>query len=165
LSDDTTKPDIVTEKYYRFRVTLKPFEKVDLPVTERQGLMDSYSLGTITPDEVQIFVKKKYIDAALEAKLVALIALRERIAETERSLASLDEEGERIEADQKRLRENIDALTKTPEAKTLIDRYIAKANEQETRLEAIEKQRKDLLEQKASLQVTLGAAIKGFEIT
>ena len=164
LSDDTVKPDIVTEKYYRFRVTLKPFEKVDLPVTERQGLMDSYSLGAITPDQVRIFVSRKYIDPALEARLDELIALRAKIAETDKTLAALDEEQERIAADQKRFRENIEALTKTPEAKTLIDRYIAKANDQESRLEAIEKQRQSLLVDKERQQDALGQAIKNFEV-
>jgi len=164
LSDETTKPDIVTEKYYRFRVTLKPFEKVDLPVSERQGLMDSYSLGAITPDQVRLFVTRRYIDAALEARLQTLIALREKVAEIEKTLSSLDEEGTRIEADQKRFRENIEALTKTPEAKTLIDRYIAKANDQESRLEAIEKQRQNLLEEKGRQQDAFAAAIKNFEV-
>ena len=71
---------------------------------------------------------------------------------------------ERIEADQKRIRENIESLTKTAEAKTLIERYIAKANEQESRLEQIEKERKTLNAEKERLERELAVEIKNFEV-
>ncbi len=141
LSDETAKPEIVTDKFYRFLILLKPFEKNEFQVSERQGLMDSYSLSNFTGDQLKLFIAKQYIDDTTKAKLERLIDIRSQIAETDRKLASFDEEVEKIEADQKRLRENIEALSKTPEAKALIERYIAKANEQETRLEEMDKER------------------------
>ena len=50
------------------------------------------------------------------------------------------------------------------EAKTLISRYIAKAGEQETRLEEMEKERKTLAAQREQLDRELAAEIKAFEI-
>ena len=44
-----------------------------------------------------------------------------------------------------------------------ITRYISKANDQETRIEAIDKEKKALTEQKDQLRRDLAAAIKGFE--
>jgi len=164
LADETAKPNIVTERYYRFRVVLKPFEKVDLPVTERQGLMDSYSLSSLTGDQVKLFVSRRYIDDATRAKLERLIELRTHMGAIDRKLQELDSEVERIEADQKRFRENIEALSKTPEAKVLIARYIAKAGEQESRLEEMEKLRKGLAEQKEQLAREQAAEIRNFEI-
>ena len=76
----------------------------------------------------------------------------------------LDEEVEKIEADQKRLRENIETLSKTAEAKSLIARYIAKANEQETRLEQIEKERKILEAEKERLQREFANQLRAFTI-
>ncbi|MGH9821257.1 MAG: hypothetical protein ACRD43_13910, partial [Pyrinomonadaceae bacterium] len=70
----------------------------------------------------------------------------------------------KIEADQKRFRENIEALSKTPEAKTLIERYIAKAGEQETRLEDMDKQRKSLEGDRQKLYDDLATEIKNFEV-
>ena len=75
-----------------------------------------------------------------------------------------NDEVERIEADQKRLRENIEALSKTPEAKTLIARYIAKAGEQESRLEEVEKQRGVLEAQRTQLQQEQAAEVRDFEL-
>lgn len=164
ISDDSAKPDIVTDKYYRFRVLLKPFEKSSLPVVERQGLMDSYALMNLTRDQLQLFVSRRYIDEATRSRLEKLIAIRSQIASTSSKLQEFNSEVERIEADQKRIRENIESLTKTAEAKTLIERYIAKANEQETRLEQIEKERKNLIAEKERLERELAMEIKNFEV-
>ncbi|MFN6963046.1 MAG: hypothetical protein ACK4S4_04690 [Pyrinomonadaceae bacterium] len=164
LAESSAKPDIVTEKYYRFRVELKPFEKQSLRVVERQGLMDSYQLRSITRDQIDLFVKRRYIDDATRTRLEKLISIRTQIAEIDRRLEAFDDEVEKIEADQKRLRENIEALAKTPEAKQLIARYIAKAGEQETQIEQMNAERKALSAQRANLESQLAAEIRSFEL-
>jgi hypothetical protein len=164
LSDETVKPEITTNRYFRFRVALKPFESVELPVTERQGLMDSYSLLSLTGDQLNLFVSRRYIDDTTRLRLEKLIDLRRQLGEIGAKLEAFDGEVERIEADQKRFRENIEALTKTPEAKSLIARYIAKANEQESRLEQMEKESKTMAEEKDRLERELAVEIKNFEI-
>jgi hypothetical protein len=164
LSDETQKPDIVTDRYYRFRVTLAPFEKVEIPIVERQGLMDSYSLYAISREQLELFISRRYIDEATRARLEKLIDLRSRINQSGTKLEAFDNEVERIEADQKRLRENIESLTKTAEAKALIARYIAKAGEQETRLEEMEKERKQITADKENLERELAVEIKNFEV-
>ena len=164
LSDDTAAPTIVTQRYYRFRVELAPFAKVDFPVTERQGLVDNYQIGNISPADLELFVQRKYIDEKTRAALEKFISLRNQIAQINGQVQTLDDEEEKIGADQKRLRDNIEALAKTPEAKTLIERYIAKANEQETRLEQIDKERKTLEKQQQDLEDELGREIRGFNL-
>lgn len=164
LSDDTAKPEITTNRYFRFRVPLKPFETVELPVSERQGLMDSYSLLSLTGDQLQLFVSRRYIDDATRVRLEKLMDLRRQLGEIGAKLEAFNSEVERIEADQKRFRENIEALTKTPEAKTLIARYIAKANDQESRLEQMENDRRTMAGEKERLERELAVEIKNFEI-
>ena len=121
--------------YPNIGVELKPLEEKELQITVRQPLMDNYQLTTLSKTDLQLFVSQRYINEETRAKLEKLIDLRIRIGEIQNKLASFDDEVEKIEDDQKRLRENIEALSKTAEANTLITRYIAKANEQETRLE------------------------------
>jgi hypothetical protein len=48
LSTDTQKPDGKSSRYYRFRVPLEAHQKVELAVTERRALMDSYALLNFT---------------------------------------------------------------------------------------------------------------------
>ncbi len=164
LSDDSPKPDYTTQRYYRFRIELGAFEDKKLKIAVRQPLMDSYQLTSLQRTDLALFVSRKYIDEAARARLEKIIDIRSQIADIDRKLASFDDEVEKIEADQKRLRENIEALAKTPEAKTLIARYIAKAGEQETRLEEMEKERKSLAAQKNQFAAQQAAEIRNFEI-
>lgn len=164
LSDSTAKPDEITQNYYRFRVELKPFERKDLIIGENQGLKDSYRLASITFKDLDLFVSRRYIDETTRTKLAKLIELRTSIFETGEKLKKLDKEIEEISADQKRLRENIEALAKTAEAKQLINRYVSIANEQETRLQEINKERKNLNNEKEANEKQLAEAIRNFEI-
>lgn len=164
LSDDSPKPDYTTQKYYRFRVELNGFEEKELKISVRQGMADNYQLYSLTRNDVQLFVTRKYINDDARAKLEKIIDLRMRLAEIEQKLDGFDDEVGAIEADQKRLRENIEALAKTAEAKTLITRYIQKANDQETRLEEMEKERKTLEAEKIRLTGEIAQAVRAFSI-
>ena len=164
LSDDSPKPDYVTQRYYRFRVELKGMEEKELKIRVRQGLADNYQLTSLSRTDLQLFVAQKYINDETRAKLEKLIDLRMKIDEIETKLSSFDDEVTKIEDDQKRLRENIEALSKTPEAKTLITRYIAKANEQETRLENMEKERLTLEAEQTRLEAELTTQVRVFTI-
>jgi hypothetical protein len=165
LSEDSPRPDYTTQRYYRFRVELKPFEEKEIAVRVRQPLMDNYQLTSLSKTDLQLFVTQKYINEETRARLEKLIELRIRLNEIEAKLESFDDEAEKIEADQKRLRENIEALSKTPEAKTLIARYIAKAGQQETRLEEMEKERKLLETEQQNLESELAREIRVFTIS
>lgn len=164
LSDDSPKPDYTTQKYYRFRVPLGPLEEKEIKISVKQPLMDTYQLYNLTKVDLALFVTRGYINDAVRAKLDRVIEIRSQMAVVEAKLESFDDEVEKIEADQKRLRENIEALSKTAEAKTLITRYIAKANDQETRIEELEKERKSLEAQKNQLIQDLATEIRNFVI-
>ncbi len=164
LSEDSPKPDYATQRFYRFRVELGSLEEKELKISVRQPLMDSYQLTSLTRVDLQLFVTRGYITESTRVQLEKLIDVRSQLAQIAAKLASFDDEVAKIESDQKRLRENIEALSKTAEAKTLIARYIAKANDQETRLEEMEKERKSLTGQKEQWTRDLAAEIKGFEI-
>ncbi len=164
LSDDSPKPDYTTQKYYRFRVELDGFQEKEVKITVRQGMADNYQLYSLTRNDVQLFVTRKYIDDDARAQLEKIIDLRMRLAQIEQKLDGFDDEVDAIEADQKRLRENIEALSKTAEAKALITRYIQKANDQETRLEEMEKERRSLEEEKTRLTNEITQLVRAFSI-
>lgn len=163
LSDATQKPASRTLNHYRFRVELEPRATVELPITETQALQDSYQISQITRRDIEIFVSRKYIDDATRAELDKLLELQARISGLQAKVEKLDEEAEAIDDDQKRLRENIDKLKNTPEAKQLITRYIAKADAQETRLEQIDKEKKAAEEEQGRLQIELSKAVREFK--
>ncbi len=124
-----------------------------MPVLRYLALGDSYTIGeSVTEGE------------CWPNQLAKLIELRGSIAQIDNRLETFEDEVEKIEDDQKRLRENIESLSKTAEAKSLITRYIAKAGEQETRLEEMEKERKTITEDKQRLEVELALAVRLFEL-
>lgn len=164
LSDRSPKPESLTQSFYRFRVEIKPFEDKEITISLRQPLVDSYQIASITSEQLSMFVSQKYISEETRAKLEQLIALRSQIGDLNNKLDGFNGEVRKIGEDQKRLRENIESLSKTAEAKTLIARYIAKAGEQETRLEEMETERKTVLAEKERLQRQLAVEITVFEI-
>jgi hypothetical protein len=164
LADDALKPDITTQRYYRYKVELPAYEKREITISEQQALMDSYALTNLSRADLELFLSRRYINAETKLRLEKLIDLRVQINRIDAKLQAFEDEEEKISEDQKRLRENIEALSKTPEARTLIARYIAKANDQETRLEAIVNERKTLEAEKQRLEVELSNAIRAFNI-
>jgi len=164
LSDDTQKPSSQTVKFYRFRIELKPRATVELPVTETQAMMDTYQLANLTSREVEMFVTSNYIDAAMRAELEKLIDLKLRIGKENSRIEALDKEAREIGDDQKRLRENIATLKNTNEATHLVARYIAKAGEQETRLEQISKEKRAAQDAMAKLTSEFDAAVRALAI-
>ncbi|HEX8370974.1 MAG TPA: hypothetical protein VF604_20680 [Pyrinomonadaceae bacterium] len=164
LSENTPKPEYSTQRYHRFRVELKPFEEKELTVSERQPLMETYNLTSLTRPQLELFLSQRYIDAATKAKLERLIDLRIQIAQIDAKIEGFQDEEADISTDQKRLRENIEALSKTPEARQLITRYIQKADEQESRIEQINKERKSLQQERARIESELATEIRNFEL-
>ena len=164
LAESSARPETVTDRYYRFRVVLEPFATAVVPVVEQLGQMDSYQLSSLSQQQLDLFISRRYIDAAMRQRLERLIELRGSINLISQKMQLLTAEVTSITQDQARFRENIESLAKTPEAKQLITRYIAKANEQETRLEQIEAERKAAQAEKERLERELAEEIKNFEV-
>jgi hypothetical protein len=164
LSDKGLKPDSQTANSYRFRVALKAHETISLPVSERRELMDTYDLASFGREQLELFVRLSYVDESARATLEKIIALKDGLASTEAQLHSIDRETSEIGQDQQRLRDNIKALTATAEARDLITRYIAKAGEQETRLEQLTKDKQAAAAERIRLQEELARMIRGLTV-
>jgi hypothetical protein len=164
LSEDTAKPVVTTAKHYRFRVMLEPHQKVEFPVSEREDLYETYDLSKFTRTQLELFIARKYIDEPTRMAIEKIIELKDRVTRTDARLQEINKEAAEIAADQLRLRENIKALTSTAEAKQLIARYVSKANDQETRLEQIEKDRRAIVEERARLQTEFDVAVRSLSL-
>jgi len=76
-----------------------------------------------------------------------ILAQKKVIADLEVQSSAREKESTKIFEDQQRLRENLKALKGSMEEKALVQRYTQQLNNQESRLEALEKE-SDLLEEK-----------------
>lgn len=163
LSKDTPAPAFTTGRYYRFRVELGPYEKKDLVVAERRSLAETFELDEIGRDKIQLFVAQRYIDEPTRIALEQLADLRAKITTLDVQVTQIDNEIRGISEDQQRLRENIKALAQTPEARQLIARYVAKADQQESRIEQLNKDRQATIAERAQINRQLAAAVQAFD--
>lgn len=164
LGDDTQKPEGKSARYYRFRIALAPHEKVELPVTERRALMDTYALHNFSRQDLELFISRRYIDAATRTILEKIIDLKTQMATTSSRIEAIDGEVQEISEDQQRLRDNIKALTATAEARQLISRYVAKADSQETRLEQLNTEKQELNGNLNRLQQELQGVVRSLAL-
>jgi hypothetical protein len=160
----TPKPDGKSQRYYRFKVELRANETQDLTVAEREEGSETFALSNVTPDQIQLFFTRRYIDADTRAALQNILDLKARVSAAQMRVIIIDREIADIGADQKRLRENIEALTKTAEARQLIARYVQKADQQETRLEQLAQEKQAASEERARLQTQLDAALRSLSL-
>ena len=164
LSDESPQPVEKTQSAYRFRVELGARQSVELKIAERRALMDSYTLSNLTPRDLELFVSRRYLDEASRTALEKIVNLKSRIAEVDSRVEAAKREAAEITLDQSRLRENIKALGQNGEARQLIARYVAKAGEQETRMEQLAGERREAANERASLQAELDAAIRALAL-
>jgi predicted nucleic acid-binding Zn-ribbon protein len=122
--------------------------------------MESYALADFTRPQLDLFFSRSYIDEQTRAALQNLIDLKTRIDKLEERDAAIDQEIEEIGKDQERLRENIQALNSTAEARMLIARYVQKADQQETRIEQLTKEKQTVEQERQRLQSQLDAAVR-----
>ncbi len=138
--------------------------QLELPVTERRALMDSYALLNFSRQDLELFISRNYIDATTRAVLEKIIDIKSRMAAAEARIETIDQEVTEIGTDQQRLRDNIKALTATAEAKQLITRYVAKADTQETRLEQLNKDKQAQHAETERLQTELESLVRNVAI-
>lgn len=160
----TPKPEGKTARFYRFRVELNPRETRQFPVVEREESLESYALTNLSSELLAMFVTRRFIDQPTRDALQNIITLKTRLAATEARLVAIEREVAEIAQDQKRLRENIEALTKTAEAKQLIARYVSKADQQESRIEQLAGEKQSALAERALIQTQLDAAIRALAL-
>lgn len=156
----TPKPEGKSQSFHRFKVELKARETRELVVAEREGGTEAYALSNLTPDLIQLFVTRKYVDEGTRAALQNILDLKARLSASATRVIEIDREIAEIGTDQKRLRDNIEALTKTAEARQLIARYVSKADQQETRIEQLTKDKQAAAEERTRLQSQLDAALR-----
>ena len=149
------KPLETTDSYLRFEVTVSGNNETTFVVKEIRDVWESISVSNLTPDNILIFARQKFLDDNTLRQLEKIVAVKDDLARIEADLNTLKKERQQIFADQKRLRENLRGLGQTSEEKGLRSRYIQQLDSQETRLGKIENQEESLMGQQKKQQNAL----------
>lgn len=123
-----------TQRTHRFEKTLDAGETADLVIRHERTDQERISVATIdSPTILTLQREGRLSNRAIEA-LREAVSLREAIGETERLVASLENERREIVRDQERVRANLASVARETD---LHRRYMDRLGEQETRLDEI----------------------------
>ncbi len=132
------KPEETTAQNYRFRMTLPPNEAVKLAVSEEMEISNTIALSNLNSDLISNFSRNKALTPETQKMLQSILALKDRISDTQKTVASKQEEINELNRDQERLRQNIYNLRQIAGQEAQVNRYIAKLADQERALEAMQ---------------------------
>ena len=126
-----------TAGLHRFRLVVPPSSSGTLKVDEVHPVETSVAVTSITSDHVALVLRGRNVDVSAEPQLRAIIAQTQEVARLEAAIDEREGEVERIEKDQARVRENLEALKSSAEERTLTARYARQLTLQEDRLEVL----------------------------
>jgi len=162
---DTREPDETTDNFWRFKRELEPGASEDFAVTETSRSHRTYMLTNTGPDDVAVFLSSGFIDERVAQGLREVAALREKLAQLNEEERRRFEERTQLFEDQKRIRANIDSLKSGGSQRELSERFVAKLNEQEDRLEALARELEQLAQGKREAQEAVNRTLQSLAFT
>ena len=160
LASDAPKADETSADYYRFRLVVEPKSTATLTVDEAKPVEQRIELNNINSDQIAFYLQQRSISAEIEQALRKIIEQKDRVAGFEAEATKRKAELEAIYDDQQRLRENLKSLKGSAEERTLTQRYLQRLNDQETRLETIQKEIADFEKKQEEAQAELDSMIE-----
>jgi Carboxypeptidase regulatory-like domain len=134
------RPAETTDAWMRFRLQIDPKQTASLVIEEARPTAANFALTNISSEQISLFVSQHSIDPGIETAFREILTQKGAIDSLEAQKSTRDDETQKIFDDQQRLRENIKALKGSPEEKALLQRYTQQLNEQESRLETLQKE-------------------------
>jgi hypothetical protein len=154
------EPIEITDNFKRFEVKVKGNESAKFEVREERDSWESMVVRNITPEQIEVYIRQKYISDKTKNQLEKIVVLKAEIDRMGKQIAALQTERKDIYEDQKRLREDLRSLGSTEQAKLLESRYLKKLEQQEDRLDVINVQLKELEQESQRKQKQLDEMIE-----
>jgi hypothetical protein len=159
VSSDTPRPDETTAAAYRFKLPVGAKGSATLMIRETKPLETNYQIGDVDEDKLKLFIRQNSINPEVEAALRKIIEQKAKVAALEDESTKRDDESKSIYDDQQRIRENLKALKGSPEERALTQRYTKQLDDQENRLQALQRESADLGKQHDAAQAELDKMI------
>jgi hypothetical protein len=137
---DTPEPKEITANHWRFCLPLLGRQTTTFVVRQRFPSDFVYNLTDIAVPQLGAWIEQRYFDKKTVQVLREIMDLRKQAATAEGQIVRLQQDRAKIHEEQKRIRENLQALGDRPSEKELRERFVRIFNEQEDRLQAIEQE-------------------------
>jgi hypothetical protein len=139
-----TVPEKATERardVYRFEVPVKSQGSAKLDVVEERDVVQTVSISNVDDQTIRVFLNHNVTGSKVKDALQQAIALKSKVAQTQRELAHVNTQLRDITQDQARLRAN---LKEMPPTAVAYKRYLEKFDKQETEIEQLQEKVKQL---------------------
>ncbi len=160
---DTAAPAEITENFWRFRLKIAAKKTTAFSAIKKISIQNSFHLGSISDQQLGVWIQQKYLDARSAKAIQQILGIRQSITQKEGAIQILEKERTDIHHEQKRIRENMQALGERSSEKELRERFVRTLHSQEDRLDAITRELKSLTAERDRFRDSLNASLASLE--
>jgi len=151
---EPAKPIETTPQHHRFEVKLpakaKADGKAELKVVEELPGESTYAVTSLNRDQIQLWVRQKYLDEKTQKFLERVVELQGQVADLQRQVAEQEQQRTDAMNAQRRLPDILRSLGQSEQERTTRERLVKQINTYE---DAIQKAGERLAQLKADAQV------------
>jgi len=161
LVDGGPKPEETTASFLRFRLNVAPGATEHLTVTECHPDEAQFEIDDFDDKKLALLVESKSLTPDALQAIRKVLDQKNVVDHFESEIGSRQHEVDAIGKDQARLRENMKALKGSSEERALLQRYAHQLDQQEDRLNVLQKEISDLNDKKDKAERELDQIIQG----
>lgn len=155
------KPDERTDKLYRFRLTLNAKDGAKLDVVEERVADEAVSVINMDTPTVLMYIKTGKMSQGVKDALQKVVDQQTALLETGHQRGLREQEIKDIADEQNRIRQTMGQLDRNSD---LYKRYITKLDQQETRIDTLRGEIKDLQAKEETQRKELETFVGGLDI-
>jgi hypothetical protein len=130
-----------SREVYRFSINVAPDQTQQLIVREQRHLSETLELVNTGPDVIAYYLKARQVSPKVKAALENAVLLRDQVSKTTTEINRREQRVNEISQEQSRIRENMSRLNQSSE---LYTRYVKTLDRQETEIENLRQEIKEL---------------------
>ncbi len=154
------KPKEKTATNYRFELPLAPGATQEFAVNEERVYEQSIAVTNLTPDILVSYLQNHSLSDAGRRQLQRVADQKRLVAENDRALQDVDAQMRGLNADEDRVRRNIQSLNNVSGQQQQVQTYARQLDSQEQQLAALRDRQAELQKKKSTLQSELDKQVE-----
>lgn len=154
------KPAEKTATNYRFEIPLAAGASQEFVVTEERIFDQTTLVISLTPDILGTYIANRSLSDAARRQLQRIADQKAQIAETDRAIQEAERQTSEINADEERIRRNIDSLNRVSGQQQQVQTYARQLDIAEQQLAALRDRQAESQKKRAALQSELDRMIE-----
>jgi hypothetical protein len=155
------KPVERTPSVYHFQVVVEPGKTEKLDAQEEQLVSESVGLVNADINTLLFYSRSRAISPKVKDALGKVVSMRNALSEVQRRRGQVEQQINEVAQEQTRIRDNMKVLAQNSE---LYGRYLKKFDEQETQIEGLREQLRELRADEETQRKQLDAYITGLQV-